>query len=177
MNTGKKADDDSSSVVKVEVNKKRMTDTVIKFRYGIRVSNEGEIAGHALEVSDYIPKGMKFNQADNPDWKEVNGKITTDQLKDTLLQPGESSEVAVTLTWVNADANIGVIANTAEISADDNDDINSTPNNQKEGENDMDKALIAITVVAGKAQTFIALTSVVLLIVGSGVFFIKKFVI
>lgn len=41
----------------------------------------------------------------------------------------------------------------------------------------MDKALIAITVVAGKAQTFIALTSVVLLIVGSGVFFIKKFVI
>lgn len=177
MDTGHKPEDEPESVVKVEVNKKRMNNTVIKFRYSIRITNEGEIAGHALEISDYIPKGLKFNQADNPQWKEVDGKIVTDQLKDTLLQPGSHADVEVLLTWVNSEDNMGVMVNTAEISEDDNDDIDSTPNNKKEGEDDIDTAPVALTVVTGKAQTFIAITSVVLLIVGSGVFFIKKFVI
>ena len=177
MNTGHKAEDDPESVVKVEVNKKRLNNTVIKFKYSIRITNEGEIEGHCLEISDYIPHGLKFNQADNPQWKEVEGKVTTDQLKDRLLQPGESAEVEILLTWVNDENNMGVMINTAEISEDDNDDIDSTPNNKKEGEDDIDTAPVALTVSTGKAQTFVAIASVVLLVVGTGVYFIKKFVI
>ena len=120
---------------------------------------------------------MKFNQADNPQWKEVEGKVTTDQLKDRLLQTGESAEVEILLTWVNDENNMGVMINTAEISEDDNDDIDSTPNNKKEGEDDIDTAPVALTVSTGKAQTFVAIASVVLLVVGTGVYFIKKFVI
>ena len=47
----------------------------------------------AKEISDYIPSGLKFNKADNPDWTEKNGKIVTTKLKDTLLKPGQTAEV------------------------------------------------------------------------------------
>ena len=180
MNTGHKAEDDPESVVKVEINKKRLNDTVVKFRYSIRITNEGEIAGYATEISDYIPSGLKFNQADNPKWQEADGKIVTDQLKDTLLQPGESTEIDVLLTWENSEDNMGVMTNVAEISGDKNDsntpDIDSTPNNKKEGEDDIDDAPVALTVVAGSRPQYIALISSVLAIIGTGITLIMKFV-
>ena len=181
MNTGHKAEDDPESVVKVEINKKRLKDTVVKFRYSIRITNEGEIAGYATEISDYIPKGLKFNQADNPQWREVNGKIVTNALKDTLLQPGEQGFVDVLLTWENDENNMGVMTNVAEISEDKNDsdtpDIDSTPNNKKDGEDDIDDAPVALTVNAGKAPTYFAMIAGVLSIIGTGAILIKKFVI
>ena len=181
MNTGHTAEDDPESVVKVEINKKRLESTVVKFRYSIRIKNEGEIAGYATEISDYIPDGLKFNQADNPQWKEADGKITTDALKDTLLQPGDTATVDVVLTWINSENNMGVMVNVAEISKDKNDsntpDIDSTPNNKKEGEDDIDDAPVALTVVPGSANRYIALISSVLVILASGVIFIKKYVI
>ena len=181
MNTGHKAEDDPESVVKVEINKKRLNDTVVKFRYSIRITNEGEIAGYAKEISDYIPSGLKFNQADNPKWQEADGKITTDQLKDTLLQPGESTEIDVLLTWENSEDNMGIMTNVAEISEDYNDshtpDIDSTPNNKKDGEDDIDDAPVALTTVAGSKPQYIALISSVLAVIGTGITLIMKFVI
>ena len=179
MNTGHKAEDDPESVVKVEINKKRLQNTVVKFKYSIRITNEGEIAGYATEISDYIPKGLKFNQADNPDWRETNGKIVTNKLKDTLLQPGDQGFVDVILTWENDENNMGVMTNVAEISADKNDsdtpDIDSTPNNKKEGEDDIDDAPVALTVNAGKTPTYTAIIASILSIVGVGAILIKKF--
>ena len=178
--TGHYAEQEPEPVVKVEVNKKRIENTIIKFRYQIRITNEGEIAGYATEISDYIPDGLKFNQADNPKWKEASGKIVTDQLKDKLLQPGEQAVVEVTLTWINGEENMKLMNNVAEISADKNDsnthDIDSTPNNKKEGEDDIDDAPVILTTVTGSAPTYIALIAGTLFILGAGAFAIKKYV-
>ena len=180
MDTGHYAEQDPEPVVKVEINKKRLEDTVVKFNYSIRIKNEGEIAGYATEISDYIPSGLKFNQADNPNWTEADGKITTDALKDTLLQPGQTAEVYLMLTWDNDENNMGVMTNVAEISEDKNDsntpDIDSTPNNKKEGEDDIDDAPVALTTVAGSRPKYIALISSVLAIIGTGITLIIKFV-
>ncbi len=180
MDTGHNAEQDPEPIVKVEVNKKRIENTIIKFRYQIRVTNEGEIEGYATEVSDYIPEGLQFNQADNEKWKEVNGKIVTDQLKDTLLKPGESATVDVVLTWINGEDNMGVKVNVAEISKDQNDsntpDIDSTPNNKKEGEDDIDDAPVALTVVTGSSPKYIAIIGGTVLIIAVGIFLIKKYV-
>ena len=114
-------------------------------------------------------------------WKIEDGKIVTEQLADTTLQPGESTEMDIILTWINGEDNMGVKDNWAEISEDDNEsdtpDIDSTPNNRKEGEDDIDDAPVALTVVAGKAQTYIAIISGTLLIIGGGIFLIKKYVV
>ncbi len=181
MDTDHYAEQDPEPVVKVELNKDRIENTIVKFRYQIRITNEGEIEGYATEISDYIPEGLKFNQADNPKWREENGKIVTDQLKDTLLQPGESATVEVLLTWINGDENLNLKINVAEISKDsnpsDSPDIDSTPNNKKDGEDDMDDAPVILTVVTGIAQTYIAIIAGAVLIFGAGALIIKKYVV
>ena len=180
--TGHKAEDDPEEVVKVEIKESRLKKVVVKFRYKIRITNEGEIAGYCTEISDYIPEGLKFVQADNPKWKEADGKIVTDQLKDTLLQPGETAEVEVLLTWINGKDNFGLKVNTAEISKDKNDsntpDIDSTPNNKVPGEDDIDDAPVILTIKTGAGEniTYIALSTAALTILGVGVIFIKKYV-
>ena len=179
--TGHYAEQDPEPVVRVDLNQNRIDNTIIKFKYQIRITNEGEIAGYATEISDYIPEGLEFNQADNPLWKEVDGKIVTDQLKDTILQPGESATVEVILTWINDEENMGVMINTAEISEDYNEsgtpDIDSTPNNKVEGEDDIDDAPVALTMVTGSTPLYIGLTAGTLAIIAGGVFLIKKYVI
>ena len=179
--TGHYAEQDPEPVVRVDLNQNRIDNTIIKFKYQIRITNEGEIAGAATEISDYIPEGLEFNQADNPLWKEVDGKIVTDQLKDTILQPGESATVEVILTWINDEENMGVMINTAEISEDYNEshtpDIDSVPNNKVPGEDDIDDAPVALTMVTGSAPLYIGLTAGTLVIIAGGVFLIKKYVI
>ena len=178
--TGHKAEDDPEEVVKVELVESKLSKVVVKFRYSIRITNEGEIAGYAKEISDYIPEGLKFVQADNPEWTEIDGKIVTDQLKDTLLQPGETAEVEVLLTWINSKDNFGLKINVAEISKDYNDsntpDIDSTPNNKKEGEDDIDDAPVILAIKTGSEPTYIALITGTLSMLGTGVFLIKKYV-
>ena len=181
--TGHKPEDDPEEVVKVEIKEKRLNKVVVKFRYSIRVYNEGEIAGYAKEVKDYIPEGLKFVQADNPEWTELeDGTIVTDQLKDTLLQPGEYADVEVLLTWINGKNNFGLKTNVAEISKDYNDsntpDIDSTPDNKKEGEDDIDDAPVILTIKTGANDTiqYIPLTIIGLTILASGVVLIKKYV-
>ena len=178
--TGHYAEQDPEPVVKVEVNKKRLKNTVVKFRYSIRVKNEGEIEGYAKEISDYIPSGLKFNKADNPDWTEKNGKIVTTKLKDTLLKPGETAEVTVLLTWINGEENMKVMTNTAEISEDYNKyhtpDRDSTPNNRKKGEDDQDDAPVTVTTVSGSAPVYIGIATAGIAIIAIGGILVKRYI-
>ena len=178
--TGHTAEDNPEEIVKVDLKKSNIKNVTVKFEYSIRVKNEGQIEGYAKEISDYIPEGLKFVKEDNPDWKEVDGKVVTDKLKDTLLKPGDTKDVTITLTWINNENNMGLKVNTAEISKDYNEygtpDIDSTPNNKVPGEDDIDDAPVMLTVKTGQAATYAGVTVIVLTILAGGVISIKKFV-
>lgn len=170
-------------IVKVDLHRKKIDKVTVKFGYVIKITNEGEIAGYATEISDYIPKGLKFIKEDNPSWEEKDGKIVTRALENTLLEPGQSGEVEVILTWENSGENMGKMVNIAEISEDKNDpgakDIDSVPNNQKEGEDDIDDAPVLLTVETGGAgdiAKYITLGTAILAILAIGIFVIKKYV-
>ena len=169
-------------VVKVDLKKSKVKNVVVKFEYQIRVENQGQIAGYAKEVSDYIPQGLKFVKDDNQNWREVDGKIVTNQLENTLLQPGESTTISVILTWINDSNNLGLKTNIAEISEDADDhgnpitDIDSTPNNQVDGEDDQDNAPVIITVRTGETTIYTSVIIAVIAIIGAGVYGIKKYV-
>ena len=169
-------------VVKVDLKKSKVKNVVVKFEYQIRVENQGQIAGYAKEVSDYIPQGLKFVKDDNQSWREVDGKIVTNQLENTLLQPGESTTISVILTWINNSNNLGLKTNIAEISEDADDhgnpitDIDSTPNNQVDGEDDQDNAPVIITVRTGETTIYTSVIIAVIAIIGAGVYGIKKYV-
>ena len=177
--TGHKAEDNPEEVVKVDLKKSKINNVVVKFRYSIRITNEGEIAGEATEIRDDIPQGLKFVAEDNPDWREENGQIVTNKLEHTTLQPGESAEVEILLTWVNSANNMGVMTNVAEINKDHNDygapDIDSTPGNNVPGEDDIDDAPVMLTVKTGSEYILyasIALSAIAVIAVGGKV--IKK---
>ena len=171
--TGHKAEDDPEEVVKVDLKKSKINNVVVKFRYSIRITNEGEIAGEATEIRDDIPQGLKFVAEDNPDWREENGQVVTNKLEHTTLQPGESAEVEILLTWVNSKDNMGVMTNIAEINKDHNDygtpDIDSTPGNNVPGEDDIDDAPVMLTVKTGSEYILyagLALSAITIIAIG-----------
>ncbi len=179
--TGHTGDENPEPPAKVEIRGSRIDKTTVKFKFVIKVTNEGEIAGYAKELIDYIPEGLRFDPKDNPLWREEDGKVLTDQLKDTLLQPGESAQVEIILTWINNKNNLGEKVNWAEIYKDNNDphspDIDSEPGNNKPGEDDIDDAPVILGVVTGSVPTYVGLILVVVSILAGGVVLIKKFVI
>ena len=180
--TNHKFEDDPEEIVKVDLGRKNLKNVTVKFEYQIRITNEGMIEGYAKEVKDYIPEGLIFNKEDNPLWQEISeGIITTDQLKDTLLQPGESAVVTVLLTWKNSQDNLGLKVNVAEISKDYNKhhthDIDSTPDNKEDGEDDIDDAPVMLSIILGQnPKTYFGLTLLMLVTIATGIVLIKKFV-
>ena len=170
-------------VVKIELVNNYIKASIIKFKYQIKVTNEGEIEGYADEIKDYIPEGLKFVAEDNPKWKlSEDGKtVTTDQLNGTLLKPGESAIVEITLQWINGQNNLGLKQNWAEISKDRNEsespDIDSTPDNYKKDEDDIDDASVILSVKTGSGEDYIIIAGGVLAILSTGIVLIKKFVI
>ena len=184
--TGHTGDEDPEPPAKVDLGRRDINKVTVKFEFQIKITNEGEIAGYAKEITDYIPEGLRFVQEDNPDWytrEPLNGKerVATKLLENTLLQPGESATVSIILTWINGQDNMGLKTNIAEISQDYNDsntpDIDSVPDNFKEDEDDIDDAPVMLTVSLGDAKLYIGIAALVVIALGGGVFIIKKYVI
>ena len=178
--------DDKSNLVNVTIPKNELDKTVVKFKYQIKVENQGNLAGYAKELKDHIPAGLKFIEEDNKEygWKlQEDGTITTDYLKDTLLQPKETAEVTVVLTWINGENNLGEKWNFAEISKDYNDygapDKDSTPNNFKNEvkEDDEDKDVVMLNVRTGSMNViYFTIGACVIAILAVGVVGIKKYI-
>ena len=182
--TGNTGDDSKDIIPKVEINKKKLSSTVVKFGYTIKITNEGDIEGYAKEITDYVPEGLKFYAEDNNGWTdEGNDVISTRLLENTLLKPGESAEVKVIFRWINGSNNLGLKTNTAEISEDYNKegipDRDSTPDNKKVGEDDIDDAKVILSIKTGLVHNIVMYSTIgliVLVIMGTGIYGIKKYV-
>ena len=180
--TTKEVNAKNGKLTKIEINRKKLNSTVVKFVYDITIKNEGTIPGYAKEITDYIPEGLEFVAEDNKSWKAgSNGTITSDALANTLIQPGQTASVEVVLRWKNGENNLGMKTNVAEISKDyneagDTDDVDSTPNNKKDGEDDIDDAPVILSISTGRAQTYFIISTAVLVIISTGVVMIKKYV-
>ena len=186
--TGIRDNKENEPVAKVEVDKNKLSKTTVKFAYKIRVTNEGEIAGYATEITDFIPEGLEFKAEDNKKygWVKVgDNKVTTRALETVLLQPGESTELEIVFTWINNKENLGVKTNIAEITEDYNEnnsqDIDSTPENkkdpyEKEQEDDDDFALVVLSIKTGKGASYIILITTVITMLAGGIYLIKKYV-
>lgn len=182
--TGYDGTENPEPIVKVELNRKKLNKTEVKYLYSIKITNEGEIEGYAKEIKDRIPDGLTFYEEDNTqyNWKILQeGIVTTDYLKDTLLKPGESAIVPIMLRWTNSENNLGQKVNVAEISKDYNSyeapDIDSTPDNNKEGEDDQDLAIVVLSISTGSAPMYITLITFITALLGAGFYMIYKYVI
>lgn len=166
------------SIAKMEVDAKDINNTTVIVEYKIIVTNKGEVEGYAKKVVDYLSKDFTFSSELNKDWYQTKDGVCNASLSNTKIKPGESKELTLTVTKTMTENNIGLINNTAEIQESYNDsgltDINSTPGNHVEGENDMGQAEVIISLRTGAVVSYIGLTLFIISVIGIAVYFIGK---
>ena len=116
-----------------------------------------------------MPNDLKFSSELNKDWYQTQEGVYNASLANDIINPGESREVTLTLTKSMTENNVGLINNTAEIDEAYNElgltDINSTPGNRTNGENDMGSADVLLGIRTGGA-VYIGITIGTILFLG-----------
>jgi len=90
--------------------------------YQIIVANQGQIVVNSVQIADRPARGTSLAPG-QPEWVVDGDRVTLTD--DSPLLPGDSRTYRVEVTL--DDDTLGVYLNSAEISADDGDDVDSTP--------------------------------------------------
>ena len=158
---------------------KDINNTSIIVEYKLKVTNEGAISGYVKKLVDYMPSQMKFNSELNKDWySDGNGTLYNSSLANVLINPGESKEVTLTLTKKMTEDNLGLYNNTAEIYEAYNDlaiqDMDSTPGNKANGEDDISSADVLITLKTGEVIIIATIAVIAIITVSVATVIINK---
>lgn len=114
-------------IIKVDLPKSEIENIEIEATYKIVITNIGELAGYAKEITNVIPQGMELVEYNN--WVKEGNMAKNIELEETLLNPGESAILFMKLRWNPSETNIGVKINKSiisnSISEQDTKDCNS----------------------------------------------------
>lgn len=171
-------DEKETNLAKIEIAGKHLNNTNVVIEYKIKVKNNGEIAGYAQNIVDYIPSSLNFSGALNKGWYQSGQNIYNTTLSKTKIEPGETKEITLVLTKMMTESNTGLINNRAEIETAYNSlgiqDVDSTPNNQEKSEDDMGSADLIIGVKTGAAISYIILTLTTIIVIFGIAYIINK---
>ncbi len=109
--------------------------------YTIVVKNEGEGTATGVEVSDTLPSGLQYQSFNVVRGTGVYNPNTNVWNLGTLV-PGDSAILTISVKVVAQ----GVMFNKAEISKMNEKDIDSTPGNNNENEDDLGRACISVPI-------------------------------
>ncbi len=141
------------TLVKTEIDSKLLNSSTVIVEYTIRVTNEGEVAGFARSIVDYLSSEYRFSSELNSDWYQSGQRLYNTSLSDELIQPGESRDIKLTVTKQMTVNNTGLINNKAEIAESYNElglqDVDSIPGNNL-SEDDLGSADVLISIKTGQ---------------------------
>lgn len=169
----------NKTLAKVEIASKDVNDTTVIIEYTIIIKNEGNLAGYAKSIVDYLPNDLKFSSELNKDWYiGKNGNLYNNSLANVSIQPGESKEIKLVVTKTMNDKNLGTINNSAEIAESYNDygieDIDSVAGNKSSKEDDYGSADMLISLNTGTIVMYTGLGITMFAIIVVAVYMIKK---
>lgn len=176
--TTKKYGYNNTDFAKIEVDRKTINNSTVTIEYKISVTNEGEVAGYANKVVDYLSSDLNFNVQLNKDWVLENGQLVNSSLAEEIINPGETKTLDLVLTKTLNEENLGTVTNTAEIIEDSNDnlieDIDSTPGNKNTNEDDISTVSVIISVGTGRTILYTCLIITIIAILGIGIYLIRE---
>ena len=176
--TTKKYGYNNTDFAKIEVDRKTINNSTVTIEYKISVTNEGEVAGYANKVVDYLSSDLNFNVQLNKDWVLENGQLVNSSLAEEIINPGETKTLDLVLTKTLNEENLGTVTNTAEIMEDSNDnlieDIDSTPGNKNTNEDDISTVSVIISVGTGRTILYTCLIITIIAILGIGIYLIRE---
>ena len=160
--------DKKGELVEIDVKERKVKNTTITVTYGLIVKNIGEIPGYATEITDYVPEDFKL--LENGTWSIEGNKAVTTSLKNTLINPGESTKLYITFEWNLAKGNIGSRINEAKITRYANEYNAKDPT---EDNNDKEELLVTVKTGSG-VISYIGIALGFITVVAGGVILIKK---
>ena len=169
----------NTQLAKVEIKSKEIQGAIIVVEYKIVITNEGEIPTSVNKVIDYLPDGLEFSSELNKSWTTTkNGEFTNTSISNQKIDPGKSIELTLVATKTMTSNSTGTFTNIAEIgqmsNSDDIKDIDSTPGNKVESEDDYSKADLIISISTG-AVLYISIILGIMLIIAIAVYLNVKY--
>lgn len=161
--------DKKDTLTKLEIQAKKINATKLKILYAIKVENIGEIPGLAQEITDYLPEGLTFNQAENQDWYLEDKVLKTTILNTEILNPGDSKTIYVSLEWDLDDKKLGTRVNEAKVTK-----YHNSSNSEDITNENISSSTIIVTVATG----LIVYTGIIIAIISTiilGIAILKKY--
>ncbi|WP_165933550.1 SdrD B-like domain-containing protein [Arundinibacter roseus] len=114
--------------------------------YTIRVWNEGEATAHGIEVTDELNAGVQYlsSTADIGSYSQLTKKWSFDS-----MMVGDTVSLQISVKVIAA----GVWFNTAEITKMTEEDVDSTPGNGDETEDDIDRECFTVPILLCRGQS------------------------
>ena len=144
----------NAKLAKVDIRAKEIEGAKVTVQYKITVTNEGELDATVGNVVDYLPEGFRLDTTNTQLWRnQGNNIVINESIKNQRLPAGESITLTLTATKTMSGDSTGTFINKAEIGQANNSkqikDIDSTPGNGIETEDDFSKAEIIISIGTG----------------------------
>ena len=170
-----------SKLAKVEIPSKNINGAKVVVEYKIEVTNEGNMAGTADEIVDFIPEEFEFDSKLNNGWYESgNGMLKNVALQGMKIESGSSKTIYLYLTKTLTPDSIGTSVNNVEIykssSINGDKDIDSTNANNKQDEDDFSKAELIISVKTGALLYTSIVLGIILVLLGIKLLIDKKII-
>lgn len=165
-------------LAKIEIDAKNLAASTVLVEYAIEIKNEGEIAGYANEIVDYIPKDLSFSSQINKDWYiSTDGNLHTTALAKELINPGESKIITLTLVKTMTENNTGLTTNKAEIIKSSNElaipDKNLKSDNNVQNQDTARTAEVIVSIRTGVGTT-IGIIAAILAVTTTGIVVFTK---
>lgn len=170
--TTKEVNFENKKLGKIEVDGKRINSTNLVIEYTMTITNNGNVAGYAKKIVDYLPSELEFSSNLNEDWYSSGDTVICTALENELINPGETKEVKLLLTKKMNENGTGTVTNKAEITETYNDqgllDEKSTEDDTNSSAN------VIIGIKTGGPVTYAVLTLTILAIAACGAYIINK---
>lgn len=170
---------DDTNLAKVEIAGKNLNNSNVLIEYKIKVTNTGEIAGYAKSIVDYIPSSLTFNSSLNNDWYKKGKNIYTSALADTIIEPGETKEVTLTLTKKMTESNTGLTNNKVAIESSYNslgiaNTAGTSIENAGTSNDSKNSADIIVGVKTGAVVSYVSLTLTIIIAICGVAYLVYK---
>lgn len=170
---------EDTELAKVEISAKQIAGTVLLVEYEIEITNDGDLNGYVTDIIDYLPSELEFSSEMNTEWYlGSDNYLHYMALEPQAIESGKTQKVKLVLTKTLKSNSTGTIDNIAEIGESTNlegiKDIDSTAGNKQDGEDDIAKASLIVSIKTGSPMMYVGIVIISMIVLGAGIYIIDK---
>lgn len=158
-------------LVREEIQNKYLDGATVLVEYTIKITNNGELAGYATKIIDYLPKDMKFYSELNKQWYVGEDEnLYNTSIASEKINIGETKTINLVLSKTMTKEDAGTTLNIAEIK----ETMNAKQYLDTNLSNNQSKAEMIVNPATGAIITYLVAVSNAIAIIAIGMYIIKQ---